>query len=225
MDELIVYGYCGANCQHRVLAVDQTVELIQEVIANGGQLPNNYTPLTAVNRIRELNTGAEVGFFFGTQAQWDEWSGDKNNVMFVPTNDTALSTINTRLDTLEEARSTLIKGLNDGTFTPLKASTTAFTNKAWNKGTSDLTLTAGTWQMYYDYTYFNVNLGVVYFDGSKGTLTGTRTAMTTDATAMDVFVKVSVDGVVEAYARIVDSNGDDVNEDLPITNLYYRRID
>ena len=34
-----VFGFCNANCRHRVLTLDQTANLIQEMAANGFQVP------------------------------------------------------------------------------------------------------------------------------------------------------------------------------------------
>lgn len=37
--------------------------------------------------------GALIRFFFGTSKEWEDWTGDKNNVLFIPTDDTTFEDI------------------------------------------------------------------------------------------------------------------------------------
>lgn len=89
-----VFGFCGANCKHRVLTIDQTAELIQEMAANGFQVPDEYIPKTAVNSIIEQNTGRELKIFIGTQEEYNNWTGDKNNVFAIISDDPTLANLN-----------------------------------------------------------------------------------------------------------------------------------
>lgn len=98
-----VWGYCDAKCKHRVLTVDQTAELIQEMAANGFQVPEGFIPTTAVNSIVEQNTGNEIKLFVGTQAEYDAWTGDKDNTFAIISDDPTLKEILNRLDKLESA--------------------------------------------------------------------------------------------------------------------------
>lgn len=77
VDKVAVYGYCDAKCKHRVMNVGQVISLIQEMAANGWEVPASYAPITAVNAIIEQNKGVSVGLFIGTQSEWDDWTGDK----------------------------------------------------------------------------------------------------------------------------------------------------
>lgn len=41
--------------------------------------------LKAKNNVIELNSGVPMSFFIGTHAEWEAYTGDKTNVMFMPT--------------------------------------------------------------------------------------------------------------------------------------------
>ncbi len=86
-NELIVYGFCDANCKHRVLTKDQTESLIQEMAANGFEVPENFKPTTAVNGVVEQNTGKTLKFWVGTTYEWNTWTGDKTDVYPIKTDD------------------------------------------------------------------------------------------------------------------------------------------
>lgn len=99
-----------------------------------------------------------------------------------------------------------------------KATTTDFTNKTWQQGTSSgVTLTAGTWQLYYYYGAYNVDLGVVYYDGTNPTYTSRRFALTRSSSVGELFVRISTNGAV----AIFETGGD---ADLDISKLHYREI-
>ena len=99
-----------------------------------------------------------------------------------------------------------------------KATTTDFTNKTWQQGTSSgVTLTAGTWQLYYYYGAYNVDLGVVYFDGTNPTYTSRRFALTSSTSVGELFVRISTNGAV----AIFETGGD---AGLDISKLHYREI-
>ena len=102
--------------------------------------------------------------------------------------------------------------------TASKATSTDFTNKTWQTGTSSgVTLTAGTWQLYYFYGAYNVDLGVVYFDGTNPTYTSRRFALTRSTSVGELFVRISTDGAV----AIFEIGGD---ADLDLSKLHYREI-
>ena len=89
-----VYGVCECNEKKQVLSIDQVTDLIQQMAANGWQVPADYIPKTSVNGIIEQHEGRELKLWIGTQAKWDEWAGDKNNVYAIITDDPTLATIN-----------------------------------------------------------------------------------------------------------------------------------
>lgn len=93
-----VYGFCDANCRHKVLTVDQTVALIQEMAANGFQVPEGFIPQTAVNSIIEQNSGKAICLFVGTQAEYDAWTGDKSHCFSIISDDPTLKNILNKLD-------------------------------------------------------------------------------------------------------------------------------
>lgn len=102
--------------------------------------------------------------------------------------------------------------------TASKATSTDFTNKTWQTGTSSgVTLTAGTWQLYYFYGAYNVDLGVVYFDGTNPTYTSRRFALTSSTSVGELFVRISTNGAV----AIFETGGD---ADLDLSKLHYREI-
>lgn len=102
--------------------------------------------------------------------------------------------------------------------TASKATTTDFTNKTWQTGTSSgVTLTAGTWQLYYYYGAYNVDLGVVYFDGTNPTYTSRRFALTRSSSIGELFVRISTNGAV----AIFEIGGE---ADLDLSKLHYREI-
>lgn len=105
-----------------------------------------------------------------------------------------------------------------------KATTTDFTNKTWQTGTSSgVTLTAGTWQLYYYYGAYNVDLGVVYYDGTNPTYTSRRFALTSSASVGELFVGISTNGAVSLFSRL--TSGDSTStEVLDLSKLHYREI-
>lgn len=100
MAEISVYAFCDANCKHRVLTATQTIALIEEVIANGGKVPEELVLSTPIREIIDQNTGKGLKFFVGTQAQWDAWTGDKTNVFAIITDDPIQQDIFNKLDEL-----------------------------------------------------------------------------------------------------------------------------
>lgn len=128
-----VYGYCDANCKHKVLTVAQCVDLIQQMAANGFQVPSDYLPKTAVNSIVEQNTGKEIGLFVGTQAEYDEWAGDKSNLFAIITDDKTLQDLLDKLGSLEASSillDTRVNNIINGTTTVKKAKYSTNANNA-----------------------------------------------------------------------------------------------
>lgn len=108
--------------------------------------------------------------------------------------------------------------------TASKATTTDFTTKTWQTGTSSgVTLTAGTWQLYYDLTLYNVSLGVIYFDGEHATYTSSRFVLAQSSEASEVFVNITANGAVSLFSRV--TSGDSTStEVLDLSKLHYREI-
>lgn len=102
IDGVEIYGMCSANCKHRVMNVGQVISLIQEMAANGWQVPTGYIPTTAVNSVVEQNTGKLMKLFVGTQKEWKDWTGNKLDVLFIPTDDTTLTEITNLLTAIED---------------------------------------------------------------------------------------------------------------------------
>lgn len=99
VSDVEIYGLCDANCKHRVMNIGQTISLIQEMAANDWKVPEGYVPETAVNGIVEQNTGKVLRLFIGTNNEWKNWTGNKKDVLFLPTDDTTLEEL---LDKLAE---------------------------------------------------------------------------------------------------------------------------
>lgn len=93
-----VYGICGCKEKVQVLSVDQAVDLIQQMTANGFQVPSDYIPKTCVNGIVEQNTKREVKLWVGTQAEYDALS-DTSNLFAIISDDPTKKEIE---DTLKE---------------------------------------------------------------------------------------------------------------------------
>lgn len=114
--------------------------------------------------------------------------------------------------------------------TASKATTTDFTNKTWQTGTSSgVTLTTGAWQLYCDspISYsgdpYNVSLGVVYFDGTHATYTSSRFSMGENASINDIFVNIDKHGNVSLRFRA--TNGDSTSTGIvELSKLHYREI-
>lgn len=81
IDSVKIYGMCGANCKHQVLSIGQVISLIQEMAKNEFQVPTGFIPSTAVNLVVEQNKGKAISLFVGTQAEWNAWKGNKQNVI------------------------------------------------------------------------------------------------------------------------------------------------
>lgn len=109
-DEVIVYGYCDAKCKHRVLTIDQTVNLIQEMAANGFQVPEGFIPTTAINSIIEQNKGKALRLWVGTQAEYDAWTGDKDNLYAIISDDPTLQKLLDKIIDFEEKFVSVIDG-------------------------------------------------------------------------------------------------------------------
>lgn len=103
MADFEVYAFCEANCKHRVLTADQTIALVEEVLANGGQVPEQLVLSTPIREIIDQNTGTGLKFFVGTQAEWDSWTGDKTNVFAIISDDPIQQDIFNKLDALTTA--------------------------------------------------------------------------------------------------------------------------
>ena len=105
-----IYGFCGANCRHKVLSAGQTMHLVQEMIANGGQIPTGFVNTTAVNEIMEQNTGTSIKLWVGTQAEWDNWKGDKSKTFSIISDDNKYETLLSRINELENIADGISKG-------------------------------------------------------------------------------------------------------------------
>ena len=66
-----VFGICECKEKVQVLSVDQATDLIQQMAANGFQVPTDYIPKTSVNGIIEQNNKDEIKFWRGTKAKYD----------------------------------------------------------------------------------------------------------------------------------------------------------
>lgn len=93
-----VFGVCACKEKVQVLSVDQVIDLIQQMAANGWQVPEDYLPKTSVNGIVEQNTKDEVKLWVGTQAQYDELSVEEQSRIFaIISDDPELATIEATL--------------------------------------------------------------------------------------------------------------------------------
>lgn len=108
--------------------------------------------------------------------------------------------------------------------TASKATTTDFTTKTWQQGTSSgVTLTAGAWEIYYkgsqEGTSVNANFGLVYFDGTTTTSAYTKATIGGGASKVDYYLIIS--GASNTIGRVTVYVGDTQGD---LANLHYREI-
>lgn len=145
-----IYAYCGANCKHKVLSAAQQIDLIQEMLANGGKVPTEITLVTPVNEIIDQNTGKGLKLFIGTKTEYEEWSGNKSNVFAIITDDKTKEEILSRLDKLDNS----MNGILAGTIVVPKSNESKFFNLTpvidrklvfdWDTNTTSATLSASS---------------------------------------------------------------------------------
>lgn len=104
-----------------------------------------------------------------------------------------------------------------------KATTTDFTNKAWNTATNNSQIfTAGTWQLYYTYQLdgsVNASFGLIYFDGQNASTAHTTIKVSESGTPVDLYLYITANGGVRVYG----ATGGTTNT-LDLSNLHYREI-
>lgn len=110
IDSVKIYGLCESNCKHRVLNVGQVISLIQEMAANGWQVPSNYIPSTAVNEIVDQNTGNPFKLFLGTVSEYNSWTGDKANTLFIPFDDTTVALLEEAITSVSDKVEAILSG-------------------------------------------------------------------------------------------------------------------
>lgn len=98
-----VYGMCSANCRHKVLNASQTMYLVQQMLANGGEIPADMKLTTPVTEIIDQNTGLPLKLWTGTTKQWSNWKGNKENIFALMTDDQSYTSITNRIKALEIA--------------------------------------------------------------------------------------------------------------------------
>ena len=103
------------------------------------------------------------------------------------------------------------------------ATTTDFTNKAWNTATNNSQiLTAGTWQLYYTYQLngsVNASFGLVYFDGQNASTAHTTIKVSESGTPVDLYLYITANGGVRVYGATGGTT-----DTLDLSNLHYREI-
>lgn len=106
--------------------------------------------------------------------------------------------------------------------TASKATTTDFTNKAWNTATNSQIFTAGTWQLYYTYQLnasVNASFGLVYFDGQNASTAHTTIKVSESGTPVDLYLYITANGGVRVYGATGETT-----DTLDLSNLHYREI-
>lgn len=66
-----VFGYCDANCKHPVYTKEQTLSILQQMIEGGSLAGINPDDSPVVALLREENKGENVGFWVGTEAEFN----------------------------------------------------------------------------------------------------------------------------------------------------------
>lgn len=66
-----VFGYCNANCKHPVYTKEQTLSILQQMIESGSLAGINPADSPVVALLREENKGENVGFWVGTEAEFN----------------------------------------------------------------------------------------------------------------------------------------------------------
>lgn len=120
IDSVKIYGLCGANCKHQVLSIGQTISLIQEMAKSGFEVPTGFIPSTAVNSVVEQNKGSAMSIFVGTQKEWNDWTGDKTNVVAALIDDPTTAKILQMLSDFSTVK-TYVTGLENGSNKAKKA--------------------------------------------------------------------------------------------------------
>ena len=118
-----VYGICECKERVQVLSVDQATDLVQQMAANGFQVPTDYIPKTSVNGVIEQHNKDEIKFWRGTKAEYDALT-DEEKAIYTPiyTDDPRYQEAERRLDnhdqSIENINARLTKlGFKEGSIT------------------------------------------------------------------------------------------------------------
>lgn len=65
-----VYGICDNNCKHPVYTREEVLSILQQAI-NDGSLLNIDAEYAAIKKVLDINGGAAVRFWTGTEAEFN----------------------------------------------------------------------------------------------------------------------------------------------------------
>lgn len=112
---------CGDSTQHEVPDPD-VYQQILEAFNNLETLPtvgaadagralmvneDGHWVARTPDFMHDQNSGDLIRFFFGTSEEWDAWTGDKNGVLFCPTDDATLEALDEAVTALPELKTTV----------------------------------------------------------------------------------------------------------------------
>lgn len=105
-DTTQVYALDAGGNKIATLSTEQILEAIQEAISTG-EVPETLTAF--IDAIKEQNTGADIKFWVGTQAEFQALASTDERTIYFITDITTVKDLSDALDELKE-------GLQDGTF-------------------------------------------------------------------------------------------------------------
>jgi len=82
-EQRTVYGLCENNCRFPVYTREETLSLLQQAI-NDGNLLNVDPTLAAIKKVLDINGGADVVFWTGTEAEFNALDPLPEVMRFIP---------------------------------------------------------------------------------------------------------------------------------------------
>ena len=82
-EERTVYGLCENNCRFPVYTREEVLSLLQQAI-NDGNLLNVDPTLAAIKKVLDINGGADVVFWTGTEAEFNALDPAPDVARFIP---------------------------------------------------------------------------------------------------------------------------------------------
>lgn len=78
-----IYGICDNNCKHLVYTREEVLSLLQQAI-NDGTLQHIDPEYAAISKIVNQNSGDEISFWIGTEAQFNALDPKPATSHFIP---------------------------------------------------------------------------------------------------------------------------------------------
>lgn len=99
MSDKKYYVMCGNNCKYEGMTKEQIMTAIESAISTGeiGDVDTGF-----VTKIKEMNSGAGLSFWVGTQAEYNALDPKLNNCFYIITDDTTADDINKAIETMQK---------------------------------------------------------------------------------------------------------------------------